>query len=65
MATPKKHKTGMTYEEVAKVLGVSHQRVQQIEAEALRKLRGIKDIERLRIFLEEGKTNIDQTIYIA
>lgn len=50
MESPRK---GMSRREVAKELGISTERVQQIEEKALRKLRRTKEAEQLKQFTEE------------
>ena len=51
---------GMTYHEIAAVMGVSHTRVQQIEAEAMRKLR----VQLHRDLIpDESRRVLDTSIY--
>lgn len=64
MATPKKQDTvwaqgGMTYHEIAAVLGLSHTRVQQIEKEAIAKIR-----RHLHPDLIPDEPRVDPSIYI-
>ena len=42
----------MTHEEVGETFGVSRERIRQIEAKAIRKLRHVSRTKRLRVFLE-------------
>jgi RNA polymerase primary sigma factor len=43
----------MTLEQVGQVFGVTRERVRQIEAKALRKLRNNPNIQTLRVYLED------------
>ena len=49
--------TDHTLEEIAKQLRISPERVRQIEAKALRKLRGSKTIDKLKSFADWSDKN--------
>ena len=53
--------TGMTYQEIAAEMGITHQRVMQIERVALQKLAAF--YPELKKLLEDIKEPMDYTIY--
>jgi RNA polymerase sigma factor (sigma-70 family) len=56
--SPSKINLDMTYEEVAQEFGVSRERIRQIEAKALRKLKHPSRSKRLREHLDEGSETV-------